>query len=73
MVADEQDDNPNICTHPDSALRIAGPSATGPQFYVCEQCGESLTPELLQAVRDLEGRAFNPESLLNPVDGTPID
>ena len=73
MVAREEDQSPNICTHPDSALRVTGPSATGPQFYVCEQCGESLTPELLQAVRDLEGRPFNPESLLNPVDGTPID
>lgn len=72
MVAEEHD-SPNICTHPDSALTISSPSPTGPQFYLCSACGESLTPELLQAVRELEGRSFHPESLLNPVDGSPID
>ena len=73
MVAREPDQGPDICTHPDSALKVSSPSPTGPQFYVCEQCGESLTHELLQAVRELEGKNFDPESLLNPVDGTPID
>jgi hypothetical protein len=73
MVAKENDEVPGICTHPDSALKIASPSSTGHQFYICESCGEHLTPELLQEVRELEGRSFNPESLLNPVDGTPID
>ena len=72
MAAPEHD-SPDICTHPDTALKVTSPSPTGPQFYLCEQCGESLTPELLQAVRELEGKSFNPESLLNPVDGTPID
>ena len=72
MVA-QREESPNLCTHPDSALKIASPSVTGPQFYICEQCGENLTPELLQAVRELEGRGFHPESLLNPVDGSPID
>ena len=72
MVAREHD-SPDICTHPDASLKVASPSNTGPQFYICELCGESLTPELLQAVRELEGKSFNPESLLNPVDGTPID
>jgi hypothetical protein len=64
---------PNLCTHPDEALKISSPSTPGPQFYLCENCGESLTPELLQAVRELEGRSFHAESLLNPVDGSPID
>ena len=72
MVAREHE-APDICPHPDSALTVASPDTTGPQFYICEQCGESLTPELLQAVRELEGKNFNPESLLNPVDGSPID
>jgi hypothetical protein len=64
---------PSICTHPDTALRVSSNSPTGPQVYTCDLCGESLTPELLQAVRELEGRGFHPESLLNPVDGSPID
>ena len=72
MVAREHE-SPDICPHPDTALRVSSPSPTGPQVYLCEQCGESLTPELLQAVRELEGKRFNPESLLNPVDGSPID
>jgi hypothetical protein len=72
MVAGRQEHS-SICTHPDEALRVSSNSPTGPQVYTCDLCGEILTPELLQAVRDLEGRSFEPESLLNPVDGSPID
>lgn len=61
MVAREED---QLCTHPNSALKVSSPSPTGPQFYICEACGESLTPELLHAARELEER----DSMLNPVD-----
>lgn len=69
MVANPQSDP---CTHPSTAVHTAvGP--VGEQYYICDACGETFTPEMLEAAQDIEWGALEPEDPSTTGESPPGD